>query len=95
MTHASIRSRRLALVGFLAVGATIACADKSKHATDGDSGAAAPGTVIDMSATPRAGDSTTGVSAPTGQPGAAGDTVGSRARNPKARPGAGSPASRP
>ncbi|HEV7992923.1 MAG TPA: hypothetical protein VGP25_13920 [Gemmatimonadaceae bacterium] len=66
-----------------------ACGDKSKHATDGDTGAAAPATVRDMSATPNVGDSTTGVSNPTGQPSVAGDTLGARARDstPGARGG--------
>ena len=72
--------------------AVAACTDKSKHATDGDTGAAAPATVRDMSATPNAPDSTAGVSNPTGQPGAAGDTLGARARDSSKGPNAGTPA---
>ena len=58
-----------------------ACGDGSKHATDGDTGAAAPATVRDMSATPNAGDSTAGVANPSGQPAMAGDTMGARMRD--------------
>ena len=72
-----------------------ACGDGSKHATDGDTGAAAPATVRDMSATPNAGDSTTGVANPTGQPGMAGDTMGARMRDSSKGPNAGSPVGRP
>ncbi len=68
------------------------CGDGSKHASDGDTGAAAPATVRDMSATPNVPDSTAGVSNPTGQPGAAGDTMGARARDSSKGPKAGSPA---
>jgi hypothetical protein len=65
------------------------CGDASKHATDGDTGAAAPATVRDMSATPQAGDSTAGVANATGRPASAGDTMGARARDssPGARGG--------
>lgn len=72
-----------------------ACGDGSKHATDGDTGAAAPATVRDMSATPNAGDSTSGVANPTGQPGMAGDTMGARMRDSSKGPNAGSPVGRP
>ena len=58
-----------------------ACGDGSKHGTDGDTGAAAPATVRDMSATPNAGDSTAGVANATGQPSMAGDTMGGRMRD--------------
>jgi hypothetical protein len=69
---------------------TGACGDKSKYSKDGDTGAAAPATVKDMSATPQVGDSTKGVSNPTGQPASAGDTSGARAKDstPGARGGA-------
>ena len=80
---------RLALLTPLLLAGLGACGDKSSHATDGDTGAAAPATVRDMSATPNVGDSTTGVSNPTGQPSIAGDTMGARARDstPGARGG--------
>jgi hypothetical protein len=72
------------LLGALAASA---CGERAKqHATDGDTGAAAPATVRDMSATPRAPDSTPGVSAPTGQPAAAGDTLGARAKATTKKP---------
>lgn len=80
-TDASLRSRRVLALLALSFGVLAsACGDGSKHATDGDTGAAAPATVRDMSTTPNVGDSTTGVSAPTGAPQVSGDTMGSRAR---------------
>jgi hypothetical protein len=81
--------KRIALLGTLLLAGLGACGDKSKHATDGDTGAAAPATVRDMSATPNVGDSTAGVSNPTGRPSSAGDTMGARARDstPGARGG--------
>jgi len=91
MTHIKVlRLRHAALVPVILFAAA-ACTDKSKHATDGDTGAAAPATVRDMSATPRAGDSTAGVSNATGQPSSAGDTLGARARDSSKGPNAGSP----
>ncbi len=90
-TYAS-RAGRAALITVLVLAAVGACGDKSKHATDGDTGAAAPATVRDMSATPNAPDSTAGVSNPTGQPNVAGDTMGARARDSSKGPKAGSPA---
>jgi hypothetical protein len=72
-----------------------ACGDKSKHATDGDTGAAAPATVRDMSATPNAGDSTAGVSNPTGQPNVAGDTTSARMRDSSRGGSAASPVGPP
>jgi hypothetical protein len=86
------RAGRAALITVLVLAAVGACGDKSKHATDGDTGAAAPATVRDMSATPNAPDSTAGVSNPTGQPNVAGDTMGARARDSSKGPKAGSPA---
>ena len=81
-THVRASARSTAAVLALALAATTgACGDKSKHATDGDTGAAAPATVKDMSATPQVGDSTKGVSNPTGQPSNPGDTSGARARD--------------
>jgi hypothetical protein len=68
----------------------------SQHRVDGDTGAAAPATVIDMSATPRPGDSTPAVANPTGRADAASsDTMGTRAkdRTPGAR--GGKPVGRP
>jgi hypothetical protein len=76
----------------LVLAAVGACGDKSKHATDGDTGAAAPATVRDMSATPNARDSTAGVSNPTGQPSVAGDTTSARVRDSSKGSKAGSPA---
>jgi len=96
MTHTNAhRARRVALIPMVLLALPAACGDSSKHASDGDTGAAAPATVRDMSATPKAPDSTTGVSNPTGQPGAAGDTMGARARDSSKRPNAGSPAGAP
>lgn len=64
----------------LALGTLLAgCGDRSTHASDGDTGAAAPATKVDMSRTPRPGDSTPTVANPTGRRDAAsGDTTGSR-----------------
>ena len=90
-TNAS-QAVRAALIPLLVLTAVGACGEKSKHATDGDTGAAAPATVRDMSATPNAQDSTAGVSNPTGQPNVAGDTMGARARDSSKGPKAGSPA---
>jgi hypothetical protein len=90
MTRSStLRIALLPMIGLAMVGA---CGDKSKHATDGDTGAAAPATVRDMSATPNAPDSTAGVSNPTGQPMNPGDTLGARARDSSKGKNAGSPA---
>jgi hypothetical protein len=75
------RARCATMFTTIIFAAVSACGDGSKHATDGDTGAAAPATVRDMSATPNAGDSTTGVSNPTGQPAMAGDTMGARMRD--------------
>ena len=71
MTNSS-RIRQLALACGLV--ALAACSSDKQHAADGDSGAAAPATVIDMSATPNAGDSTAGVAAPGGTSAPAGTT---------------------
>jgi len=91
-TFASHRlARGTAILTTMLVAGVIGCGEKSRHASDGDTGAAAPATVRDMSATPNVGDSTTGVSNPTGRPGMAGDTMGARARDSSKRPGAGSP----
>ena len=91
----SFASHRLArsagiLATILALG-VVGCGEKSKHATDGDTGAAAPATTRDMSATPSVGDSTAGVSNPTGQPSSPGDTLGARARDSSKGPRAGTP----
>ena len=83
------------LLTTIVLAATGACGDGSKHATDGDTGAAAPATVRDMSATPSAPDSTAGVAKATGQPAMAGDTMGARARDASKGPNAGSPTGRP
>jgi hypothetical protein len=87
--------RNSAILATIVLAAAAACGDGSKHATDGDTGAAAPATVRDMSATPNAGDSTTGVANPTGQPAMAGDTMGARLRDSSKGPNAGSPVGRP
>jgi hypothetical protein len=83
-TTTSTRAQLVTATAALLLGAfAMACGDKSKHATDGDTGAAAPATTIDMSATPRAGDSTAAVAKATGQPQVSGDTTGSRAKGAK------------
>ena len=66
--------RRTAALPVIVLAVAGGCGDASRHASDGDTGAAAPATVRDMSATPNAPDSTTGVANPTGQPNVAGDT---------------------
>ena len=91
-TFASHRlARGAAILTTMLVAGVIGCGEKSQHASDGDTGAAAPATVRDMSATPNVPDSTTGVSNPTGQPGMPGDTMGARARDSSKGPKAGSP----
>ena len=89
------RLRPAAILMTIVLAVAGACGDGSKHATDGDTGAAAPATVRDMSATPNAPDSTSGVANPTGQPNVAGDTTGARARDSSKGPNAGSPVGRP
>lgn len=70
-----IRSRLLAGSAAAVLIALAACNNTPKqHAADGDTGAAAPATVRDMSATPKAGDSTAGVTPPTGSSAPAGTT---------------------
>jgi hypothetical protein len=59
---------------------------KTQHAVDGDTGAAAPATVRNMSATPGVPDSTTGVSQPTGTSMPAGDTLGAKAKGTTKKP---------
>jgi len=91
-TFASHRlARGAAILTIMLAACVIGCGEKSQHASDGDTGAAAPATVRDMSATPNVPDSTTGVSNPTGQPGMPGDTMGARARDSSKGPKAGSP----
>jgi hypothetical protein len=68
----------------------IGCGDKRKQGT-ADTGAAAPATVRDMSATPGVPDSTAGVSNATGKPSTPGDTLGARGRDSTKGPRAGSP----
>jgi hypothetical protein len=83
-TTTSTRARLVTAAAALLLGAfATACGEKSKHATDGDTGAAAPATTVDMSATPRVGDSTTGVAKATGQAQISGDTTGSRVKGAK------------
>ena len=88
-------ARRVAIMPLIILAIAGACGAASKHASDGDTGAAAPATVRDMSATPNAPDSTTGVSNPTGQPNVAGDTTSARVRDSSKGPNAGSPTPRP
>jgi hypothetical protein len=59
---------------------------KTLHRVDGDTGAAAPATRRDMSATPGVPDSTTGVSQPTGTPLPAGDTLGAKTKGKAKKP---------
>jgi hypothetical protein len=92
MTRIDARFARHAALLPVILFAVGACGDKSKHATDGDTGAAAPATVRDMSATPNVPDSTTGVANPTGQPSSAGDTLGARMRDSSKGRNAGTPA---
>lgn len=80
-------TNRIALAPALALAAALlvaACSSGDKgYARDGDTGAAAPATTRDMSATPNAGDSTTGVTSVNGPrptSNAAGDTLGARAK---------------
>jgi len=47
---------------------------RTRHATDGDTGAAAPATQQTLSPNPAMGDSTQGLQGRTGQPGVAGDS---------------------
>ena len=47
---------------------------RTQHATDGDTGAAAPATQQTLSPNPAMGDSTQGLQGRTGQPGVAGDS---------------------
>ena len=68
-----------------------ACGEKSKHAADGDTGAAAPATQRDMSATPAAPDPTTTSAATTSQPTTARDSA---TRATKAGGNQGTPAAR-
>jgi hypothetical protein len=66
------------------------CGDRRAQGTAA-TGAAAPATVRDMSATPGVPDSTAGVSNATGQPSSPGDTLGARGRDSTKGARAGSP----
>ena len=69
------RSRLLAGTAALALMTLAACGDSNRqHAVDGDTGAAAPATTRDMSATPKVGASSAGVTPPTGAAAPAGTT---------------------
>jgi hypothetical protein len=59
----------------LAALSVTACGETSKHAADGDTGAAAPATQRDMSATPAVPDPATTSAATTSQPMTRGDTI--------------------
>ena len=80
-----IQLRRLAIGALVAGTLATACGKKSddanmQHRADGDTGAAAPATQRDMSATPGVPDSTAGVSSPTGTGAPAGDTLGAKGK---------------
>ena len=94
-----LRVRRLALrtaiMPMILLAVAGGCGDASKHASDGDTGAAAPAATRDMSATPNVPDSTAGVANPTGAPNVAGDTTSARVRDSSKGPNAGSPVGRP
>ena len=94
-SRAPRRLRPAAILTTIVLAVAGACGDGSKHASDGDTGAAAPATVRDMSATPNVPDSTAGVANPTGQPNVAGDTMGARVRDTSKGPNAGSPVGKP
>jgi hypothetical protein len=58
------------------------CGDRSRHASDGDTGAAAPATKLDLTRTSRAADSTPATANPAGAPNTTSvDTAGARARD--------------
>jgi hypothetical protein len=80
MTH---HARAMYVVALLSATALVGgCGDRSRHASDGDTGAAAPATKLDLTRTPRAGDSTPAMSNPAGTPNAASvDTASARARD--------------
>jgi hypothetical protein len=76
------RARALSAAVVLAAGSLAGCGDRSTHASDGDTGAAAPATKIDLTRTPRPGDSTPAVAKPAGGTGvASGDTGATRAKD--------------
>lgn len=74
MTTLSNSTQRAVMALMLAAAVLTACGSGGKYAVDGDTGAAAPATTIDMSATPKAGDSTMGVAPATGSAAPAGTT---------------------
>jgi hypothetical protein len=85
MTNSTILRSRLTLAtATLVLGAlSTACGEraddpKTLHAVDGDTGAAAPATRRNMSATPGVPDSTPGVAQPTGTGLPAGDTLSAK-----------------
>ena len=92
---ASHRVARRAAILTIVLVAGAGCGQKSEHASDGDTGAAAPATTRNMSATPGVPDSTAGVSNPTGQPSNPGDTLGARGRDSTKEPRAGTPVGGP
>jgi hypothetical protein len=83
-------ARGATILSTVLVAGVLGCGDRSRQGT-ADTGAAAPATVRDMSATPNVPDSTTGVSNPTGQPSNPGDTLGARGRDSTKGPRAGTP----
>ncbi|HEY2066208.1 MAG TPA: hypothetical protein VGG84_09645 [Gemmatimonadaceae bacterium] len=86
------RARLLSTAVVLAAGSLAGCGDRSTHASDGDTGAAAPATKIDLTRTPRPGDSTPAVAKPAGGADAAsGDTAGTRAKDSARARSAGKP----
>lgn len=84
------RVARSAVILSVALVVVAGCGDRREQGT-ADTGAAAPATVRDMSATPNVPDSTAGVSNATGQPSTPGDTLGARGRDSTKGPNAGSP----
>jgi hypothetical protein len=75
-TPAMFACRAIAVATFVLTTLSVsACGEKAKHAADGDTGAAAPATQRDMSATPSVPDPTTTSGATTNQPMTTADTV--------------------
>jgi hypothetical protein len=86
--------RGAGILSLVLVAGVIGCGPKSDH-VPGDTGAAAPATTRNMSATPGVPDSTAGVSNPTGRPSNPGDTLGARGRDTTKGPKAGTPVGPP
>ncbi|MDB4879471.1 MAG: hypothetical protein JWL60_917 [Gemmatimonadetes bacterium] len=92
MTIPTLLRSSAALV--LCAASLAACQSRGEHAVDGDTGAAAPATTIDMSATPKTPDSTMGVAPATGSAAPAGTTdTTKKVGSPSALPGPNPPGS--